>query len=488
MHLSKLTNHLPSFTIQNDADPFIHSLHMDHREVAAGSLFFCIKGYTVDGHDFAEKAVANGAVALVAEKELDVSVPVVIVRSSKRAMAVMSSFFYDFPTAKLKLIGVTGTNGKTTTTHLIDKILRDSGRKTGIIGTMYTKYLDKEIPVKNTTPESLVLQQHFSKMVTEGVETVAMEVSSHALVQGRVHGTQFDIAVFTNLSQDHLDFHGTMENYAQAKGLLFAQLGNGYHPANQPFAVLNVDDNVHLQLETMTAAPILTYGIHREADMMASDVQIDERGAAFTMTLGEEHVRVTMPMTGMFSVYNALAASSAAYLSGVSLQAIAASLSATSGVSGRFERVEVNQPFHVIVDYAHTPDSLENVLRTIREFAKGRISVVVGCGGDRDKTKRPVMASIAGKLADYVYLTSDNPRSEDPLAILQDMEQGMSGSDYKVIVDRKEAIYEAIRHAETDEVVLIAGKGHETYQTIGGVNHHFDDRLVAKEAVKECRT
>ncbi|MBU9712418.1 UDP-N-acetylmuramoyl-L-alanyl-D-glutamate--2,6-diaminopimelate ligase [Evansella tamaricis] len=486
--LDSLISALPSYVTDAVDYPMIKDLHMDSRDVTEGSLFFCISGYTVDGHDYAPQAVKNGAVAIISEKKLDgIDVPVIIVRNSKRAMAIISSCFYDYPTEKLKVIGVTGTNGKTTTTHLIEKILSDHHKKTGIIGTMYMRYDGKEVPVKNTTPESLLLQKGFSHMVESGVEAITMEVSSHALEMGRVHGTNFDVAVFTNLSQDHLDYHGTMERYAHAKGLLFAQLGNGYRNGNQPLAVMNMDDEYFTQLETMTAAPIMTFGINGEADMKAVDINIHEEGTNFKLVLGSNSVPVNMKMTGTFSVYNALAAAAACYSVGISLENISKSLASLEGVSGRFERVELNQPFHVIVDYAHTPDSLENVLHTIREFAKGKISVVVGCGGDRDKTKRPLMAEIAERLSDYVYLTSDNPRSENPMDILKDMEHGMKGKDYKVIKSRKEAIYEAVRNAETDEIILIAGKGHETYQTIGTVNHHFDDRLVAKEAVEECR-
>ncbi|ADU30853.1 UDP-N-acetylmuramoyl-L-alanyl-D-glutamate--2,6-diaminopimelate ligase [Evansella cellulosilytica] len=489
VQLRSLLNKLPSYEMvgDNNIDQSITDLHMDSREVTQGSLFFCISGYTVDGHDFATQAIEKGTVAIVAEKDLNVAVPVIKVTSSKRAMAIISSAFYDYPSSKLHLIGVTGTNGKTTTTHLIEKILRDAEKNTGIIGTMYMKYKDKEVAVNNTTPESLVLQKGFSTMVQEGVNVVTMEVSSHALELGRVHGTHFNVAVFTNLSQDHLDFHETMENYARAKGLLFAQLGNQFSDKSQPVAVLNRDDDTFDLLETMTAAPIISYGIKGNADLKASKIQLHEEGTSFNMSISNESCSVSMKMAGTFSVYNALAAAAAAYVSGIPLQAIGESLSNMDGVAGRFERVELEEDFHVIVDYAHTPDSLKNVLETIKEFAKGKVSVVVGCGGDRDKTKRPKMAAIAEELSDFVYLTSDNPRSEDPVSILKDMESGMKGSSYKVIVERRDAIYEAIRQAKKDEVILIAGKGHETYQTIGKENHFFDDRLVAKEAVEECQ-
>ncbi|WP_096189225.1 UDP-N-acetylmuramoyl-L-alanyl-D-glutamate--2,6-diaminopimelate ligase [Evansella halocellulosilytica] len=487
MYLHDLVALLPAYSLPNESNPFIQDLHMDSREVTEGSLFFCVPGYTVDGHDYAEQAISNGAVALVAEKPLDVDIPVVIVKDSKRAMAIVSAAYYEYPTKNLHMIGVTGTNGKTTTTHLIEKILTDAQKNIGMIGTMYMRYAEKEVPVKNTTPESLVLQKEFANMVREGVDTITMEVSSHALEQGRVHGCEFNIAVFTNLSQDHLDFHGTMERYGYAKGLLFAQLGNAYDQNKYKMAVINNDDEASERIKMMTAVPVLTYGIHSDADVKATNINVHETGTDFHVNIGEHSMPVRLKMAGTFSVYNALAALAAAYASGISLESICTSLEEVKGVSGRFERVEMNSPYHVIVDYAHTPDSLKNVLETIREFAKGKVTVVVGCGGDRDKTKRPKMAAVAEQLADFVYLTSDNPRTEDPLKILEDMETGMKGTDYKVIENRKSAIETAVQSAQRDEVILIAGKGHETYQTIGTTNYHFDDRVIAKKAAEEAK-
>ncbi|PYZ93244.1 UDP-N-acetylmuramoyl-L-alanyl-D-glutamate--2,6-diaminopimelate ligase [Salipaludibacillus keqinensis] len=483
--LKKLTEVLPTFKYIGEENPFIESLEMDSRKVEKGCLFFCIPGFTVDGHDYAEKAIQAGAVALVVEKELPLDVPMIKVRDAKRTMAILSAHFYQLPSSNLHMIGITGTNGKTTTTHVIHKIMSDHQVETAIIGTMYMKYKGKEIAVANTTPESLVLQKEYAHMVEAGVEAVTMEVSSHALELGRVHGTEFNIGVFTNLSQDHLDYHKTMEKYAQAKGLLFAQLGSSFSASNQNVAVLNLDDPYFSQLETMTAVPVLTYGMGEQADFRAVDVKIHENGADFTLQLGSEQYDIHLQMTGRFSVYNALAAAAATYASGVPMSSIQQSLADIPGVSGRFEKVEAEAPFHVIVDYAHTPDSLKNVLETIKEFAKGKVSVVVGCGGDRDRSKRPQMAAIAEELSDYVYLTSDNPRSEDPLSILSDMEKGMTGDEYQVINSRKEAIYKAVQQAEENEVILIAGKGHETYQIIGDHTYDFDDRLIAKEAIKE---
>ncbi|WP_416151832.1 UDP-N-acetylmuramoyl-L-alanyl-D-glutamate--2,6-diaminopimelate ligase [Salipaludibacillus sp. HK11] len=485
MPLKKLVDLLPAYNYIGEEDPLIESLEMDSREIKKGSLFFCVPGYTVDGHDFAEQAVQMGAVALVVEKELPVNVPMIKVRDVKRTMAILSAHFYQLPSSKMHMIGVTGTNGKTTTTHLIHKILSDYQVETAIIGTMYMKYKGKEVKVKNTTPESLVLQKEFSAMYNEGVKAVAMEVSSHALELGRVHGTGFNIGVFTNLSQDHLDYHVTMERYGQAKGLLFSQLGSSYDKSEQNVAILNMDDSFFNKLEIMTAVPILTYGIDSQADFRATEVNIHENGANFTLDFAGVNYDIDLQLTGRFSVYNALAAIATAYASGVPLASIQASLAQIPGVSGRFEKVDIDAPFHVIVDYAHTPDSLKNVLETIREFAKGKVSVIIGCGGDRDRSKRPKMASIAEELADFVYLTSDNPRSEDPLSIIREMETGMTKENYQVIENRKSAIFAAIQHAEENEVILIAGKGHETYQIIGNDTYEFDDRTVAMEAAKE---
>lgn len=468
--LDELIHHLQIYQKSLEQNPYITSITMDSREVTEGSLFICINGYTVDGHDFAEAAVKAGAAAILAERPLHVSVPVIIVKDTKRAMSLISNIFYDHPTTKLNLIGVTGTNGKTTTTHLIEKVLVDQKRKTGLIGTMYTKIGDQVFDTKNTTPESIVLQQSFSNMVDHGVETAIMEVSSHALHLGRVRGCDFNIAVFTNLSQDHLDYHETMEAYRNAKGLLFAQLGNTYDQTNVKVAILNGDDPASEEYEKMTTAQVITYGIDRECDVRATNIKITPNGTSFDLIAFDQKKNVSLKLIGKFSVYNVLAAIAACYVEGVSLESIIKSLEAVEGVSGRFEAVDVGQSYTVIVDYAHTPDSLENVLNTIKEFARGKVYVVVGCGGDRDKTKRPVMAKIASDYGDFVVLTSDNPRSEEPIQIIKDMESGLEAKNYKSIVDRKDAIIFAVNEASSGDIVLIAGKGHEAYQTIGNEN------------------
>ncbi|AKP79282.1 UDP-N-acetylmuramoyl-L-alanyl-D-glutamate--2,6-diaminopimelate ligase [Priestia aryabhattai] len=485
MDLRELLTHLHDFVQLPEQNIDITSIEMDSREVKPGALFICIDGYTVDGHSFAQMAVEKGAVAILAEKPVDVEVPVVRVKSTKRAMAVLADAFYNQPTQKMHLIGVTGTNGKTTITHLIEHIFKSQHKKTGLIGTIEIRIGDTSYDVKNTTPESLTLQKTFNQMVEENVEVAMMEVSSHALDLGRVHGCDFDVAVFSNLTQDHLDYHHTMEDYRRAKGLLFAQLGNAYNHTRPKFAVLNVDDVATEEYIKNTAATVITYGIDRESDIRATNIQITNSGTTFDLTTPTETVSVEMKLIGKFSVYNVLAATAACLVSGLPLSVIVEEIKVLEGVSGRFEVVDAQQDFTVIVDYAHTPDSLENVLKTVKEFAKRNIYVIVGCGGDRDRTKRPIMARIAAEYSTQAILTSDNPRSEDPLAILKDMEEGLDTDNYVTIADRAEAIRYAVETAHADDVIVIAGKGHETYQIIGKKVFDFDDREVARKMIEE---
>ncbi len=486
MKLHKLLQALPLVKLPTE-NPEIKNIVNDHRLVEDGSLFICIRGHVVDGHEFAQKAVERGASAILAEESLPLNVPVMIVNDTRRAMSILADYFYEQPTHNLKLIGVTGTNGKTTVTHILEKIFRDIGQKTGLIGTIHMKIGNRELETKNTTPDHLLLQQTFAEMVRENVNTAMMEVSSHALVQGRVNGCDFDVAIFTNLSQDHLDYHHTMEEYKRAKGLLFTKLGNTYEKEKPKFAVINADDQAGKQYAQDTSAFVVTYGIDKQADFTANKIIMDGKGTTFTLVTPEGKHQVTLQLMGKFSVYNVLAAISAAYVLNVPLEAIIRSVESVAGVPGRFEAVNGGQDFSVIVDYAHTPDSLENVLKTIQQFAKKRIFAIVGCGGDRDRGKRPLMAQIACSYATDPIFTSDNPRTEDPLAILAEMEKGATGNHYKIIPDRTEAIQRAIAAASQGDVVLIAGKGHETYQIIGDQVYDFDDRLVALKAMKELR-
>lgn len=463
----------------------ITSLEMDSREVAAGSLFICINGYTVDGHDFAKSAVENGACAIVAEKPLPVNVPVIVVRDTKRAMAILSDAFYGQPTHHLQLIGVTGTNGKTSTTHMIERILEYAGKKTGLIGTMYTKINNKTFNTKNTTPESITLQKTFKKMVDLNVDSAIMEVSSHALDMGRVRGCDYDVAVFTNLTQDHLDYHKTLDEYKHAKGLLFSQLGNAFDYQKPKWAVINIDDPAASYFSKITSARILTYSLKKQADVMAEQIEFSPNGTTFLLKTYAGAKKVTIPLLGQFNVYNVLAAAAASLAAGVSFEDTAGGINRLEGVRGRFEPVIAGQDFSVIVDYAHTPDSLENVLKTCRDMTENKLFVIIGCGGDRDKTKRPKMAQIAVTLADEAIFTSDNPRSEDALAIIKDMEEGVPGAYYHTISNREKAIFFAIANAKKGDTVLIAGKGHETYQLILDKVYEFDDLKIAEKAIQE---
>jgi UDP-N-acetylmuramoyl-L-alanyl-D-glutamate--2,6-diaminopimelate ligase len=470
-------------------DIHVQSVHMDSRKVVPGSLFVCIRGHRFDGHRFASQAVEKGAVAIVAEEEVDVDVPVIIVPDTRRALAYVADRFYDSPTCKLRLIGVTGTNGKTTTTHLIEHMLEESGYKTGRMGTINMKIGDKETPLTNTTPESLELQEAFANMVNSHCTHAVVEASSHAIHMGRVRGCNFGTVVFTNLTQDHLDYHGTMEAYKQAKGLLFAQLGNRIDPDDLKFAVLNADDPAADTYRTATPAQVLTYGVNVEnADIRARRIRLTPQGTTFDVTCYAGQTTVEVPLLGLFNVYNVLGAIGAGLAEGLSLEQMRDSLCTVPSVPGRMEPVDGGQDFSVVVDYAHTPDSLDNALRTVKEFAEGKIYCLIGCGGDRDRGKRPLMAQIAARHADMSVLTSDNPRSEDPQAILNDMIAGLISAEvpqnkYKSIVERQEAIEWAVKSAEPGDCILIAGKGHETYQDIGGNMFDFDDREQALQFI-----
>ena len=495
MRLVELASLFTVSRIIGDPDTDISGIETDSRKVKPGDLFICLPGHTVDGHQFAAQAVQQGAKALVVERDVDVpGVPKLVVKDSRFAMAVISNHFFGYPSQELKLIGVTGTNGKTTTTFLIEHILRNHGFRTGLMGTIQMKIGDCVFDVKNTTPDALELQKNFRRMADIGTDYCVMEVSSHALEQGRVKGCDFRTALFTNLTQDHLDYHRTMDKYREAKGLLFARLGNTFsrQASSRKFAVLNADDPASSYFQKQTSAEVITYGIDNAADVRAENIRMTGQGTEFTVKSFAGEARVALQLFGRFNVYNALGAIAATLVEGVPLSVVTASLEQVKGVPGRFESVREGQDFLVIVDYAHTPDSLENVLKTITDFAAARIICVVGCGGDRDRGKRPIMAQIAARYSDYTIITSDNPRSEDPEQIMREMEkglidQGVSRQCYELIADRKKAIEKAVEMASPKDVVLIAGKGHETYQEIQGVRHDFDDRLVAKNAIRRIR-
>ncbi|MDO3409208.1 UDP-N-acetylmuramoyl-L-alanyl-D-glutamate--2,6-diaminopimelate ligase [Saccharibacillus sp. CPCC 101409] len=491
MLLKQLASQLTGARLIGSGETECTGIEIDSRKVKAGDLFICLPGFTVDGHDYAKQAEESGAAALVVQRELDTDLPQLLVRDSRTVMAVLANVFYNEPSRRMRLIGVTGTNGKTTTSYLIERIMQDHGVKTGLIGTIQMRYDGEVFPMSGTTPESLGLQRSFADMAERGVECCVMEVSSHALEQGRVKGTDYRTAIFTNLSQDHLDYHHTMEEYRAAKGLFFARLGNRLplEPSERKYAVLNADDDASEYFRKITAAEAVTYGVENDCDVRASRIQITAKGTSFHVDTFRGSADVQLRMVGKFNVYNALAAITAALIEGVELERIKASLESVAGVDGRVEAVDAGQPFAIVVDYAHTPDGLENVLRTVCEFAEKRVLCVFGCGGDRDRTKRPIMGRIAAKYSDLAFVTSDNPRTEDPDAILKDIEAGLieDGVDpgkYTLIVDRAEAIRRAVEEAQPGDVVLIAGKGHETYQLVGKQVLDFDDRIVAAEAVR----
>jgi UDP-N-acetylmuramoyl-L-alanyl-D-glutamate--2,6-diaminopimelate ligase len=487
LKLAALLSALPFYEPQADHEQInINGLTIDSRDVESGNLFICINGALVDGHRFASQAEEQGAAAILAERPLDVNVPVILVKDTLRASAALATHFYGHPSKEMRIVGITGTNGKTSMTYLLESIFRANAEATGVIGTIQMKIKEETYPVKNTTPDALFLQKGFRKMVDQGVDTAVIEVSSHALDMGRVHGTDLDVAVFTNLSQDHLDYHNSFEDYFHAKSLLFSQLGNTFDPNKPKFAVINTDDRYAEALIKSTAQPVCSYGIEKQADIMATDIELAANGTSFRLHTPKGEATINSKLMGKFNVYNMLAAVGAALCSGVPFETICSALCETTGVAGRFEPVAAGQRFGVIVDYAHTPDSLENVLTTIKSFVKGKIITVVGCGGDRDKTKRPLMAGTAVQYSDTAIFTADNPRTEDPHAIIEDMIAGLDEQAYVVVPERAEAIKRAVAIAEADDIVLIAGKGHETYQIVGDQVLDFDDRLVAAEAIKHA--
>jgi UDP-N-acetylmuramoyl-L-alanyl-D-glutamate--2,6-diaminopimelate ligase len=473
-----------SVEVRGDPERRITGLAYDSRGVAPGHLFFCIPGTTSDGHDFAAQAVAAGAGALCVERPLEIDVPQVVVSDARKTMGRVAACFYGNPVEDLLVLGVTGTNGKTTTAFLLDSILRADGQKTGLIGTIETRIGEEMEPGVRTTPESLDLQALFGKMRDRGVTAVAMEVTSHALVLHRVEGTHFRAAGFTNLSQDHLDFHHGMEDYFEAKRMLFTgELTDR--------GAINVDDDYGRRLFERSDVPVIGFGVSDEAEVRADAVSFDPSGTRFRIRSPKGDLDVVTHLIGGFNVSNCLAAAAVALQAGIGLDAIEKGLSSLEAVPGRFEAVDAGQPFSVVVDYAHTPDSLDNVLRAARGATRsGRVLCVFGCGGDRDRGKRPLMGSVAARLADVIAVTSDNPRSEDPHAIIDQILEGVIAElpegPHLVTADRAEAIHQVISLAREGDVVVIAGKGHETGQEFADRTVPFDDRVVAREALADA--
>jgi UDP-N-acetylmuramoyl-L-alanyl-D-glutamate--2,6-diaminopimelate ligase len=451
----------------------IADLAYDARDATAGSLFFCVPGSRADGHDFAATAVANGAVALVVQRPLELQVPQLVVQDARRAMGVAADEFFGRPTQELELAGVTGTNGKTTTAFLLYSILAAGGRRPGLLGTIESRVGGERRPALRTTPEAIDLQRSFREMLDGGDRSCALEATSHGSELGRLDRVRFSALVFTNLTQDHLDFHGTIERYFDAKRRLFT--------AERPPSAINIGDPYGRRLaeELQGHDRLVTFGFADDAELRPESLDLGPRGARFTA----DGVELETRLRGRFNVENVLGAVAAARLLGIEDEAIARGVRELRGVPGRFEAVDEGQPFAVLVDYAHTPDSLENVLRTARDLAQNRLICVFGCGGDRDRGKRPLMGRIASELADLAIVTSDNPRSEEPDAIIGEIVAGAAG-DVEVEPDRREAIARAIDAAQEGDVVVIAGKGHEQGQQFADRTVPFDDRDVAREALR----
>ncbi|HET6351906.1 MAG TPA: UDP-N-acetylmuramoyl-L-alanyl-D-glutamate--2,6-diaminopimelate ligase [Coriobacteriia bacterium] len=446
-------------------------------KVVAGDVFFCVRGFAADGHDYAEAALDAGAAGLVVERELSLDVPQFKVANARIALARAARAFHGDPSSKLSLVGITGTNGKTTTTYLTDCILQTAGKTTALVGTVETVVAGVREASSRTTPESADLQALFGRMVDAGVDAAVMEVSSHAIDLHRVEATHFAVAAFTNLTQDHLDFHRTMEQYSGVKRRLFTEL-------DVEKRVINLDDPFGRELAE--ACPgAMTVGRFEPADITSSDEHLDAMGSGFTLNtpLGSAHVR--LPLAGAYNISNALVAAGCALGLGLPLETVVEGLQSAPQVPGRLERVECGQDFAVVVDYAHTPDSVEKALAAMREVTDGRVIVVFGCGGDRDPDKRPLMGAAAAAGSDHAIITSDNPRSEDPVGIILQVEDGFrgTGASYELEVDRRTAIRKAIEQAAPGDSILIAGKGHEDYQIFADRIVHFDDREEAREAL-----
>ena len=472
--LQELVALAPRHELRGDPTARVADVTYRSGDVRPGSLFFCVPGANVDGHDFAAEAVRAGANALVVERPLPLDVPQVVVRSVREAMGPISAELFGRPADRLTLVGVTGTNGKTTTTYLLESVFRAAGLVPGLIGTTGARVDGRAVPLPRTTPEAPDLQRLLARMVEEGVGAAAMEVSSHGLDQHRVSGIRYSCAVFTNLTQDHLDYHGSMETYFAAKARLFT-------PETAERSVVNTDQEEGRRL-LRPDLPVITFGLEPGAEVRAIDVDATASGVAFRV--GELKVRSSL--RGTFNVANCLAALAAARSVGIPDRVAVEGIAALSGVPGRVEPVEAGQGFLVLVDYAHTPDGIENVLRAARPLASGRVIVVLGCGGDRDRGKRPLMGRAATGLADHTVITSDNPRSEDPLAIIAEIEPGAveGGGAYTIEPDRRAAIRAAVREARTGDVVVIAGKGHETGQEFADRTVPFGDRDVAAEELR----
>lgn len=479
MELKEVLNGIDFELLQGDMQQEINKIVYDSRNVEAGDLFICIEGFAADGHKYIRSAFEKGAKVIVCQRMVEDLPPCIVLRvkDTRKALASLAANYYHHPEKQLKIIGITGTNGKTTSTYMMKSILEEAGFKVGLIGTIANYIGEKRIPSHRTTPESLELQQLFREMVEEKVQYCVMEVSSHSLELDRVYGIKFAEGIFTNLTRDHLDFHKTFENYFNAKMKLFISSSN---------TIINVDDEYGLRVQTESQGTQLTYGIEREADVTASAITMHAKGVDFALRYDSKSIPIQLNLPGRYNIYNALGSAAACLHQGIPLEIVQKSLRKVL-VPGRCEIVRKDQQlgYEVIIDYAHTPDGLENILKTAREFTKGRLISVFGCGGDRDKTKRPLMGEIGSQLSDIAVITSDNPRSEDPNLIIDDIVAGIKENNYSIIPDRRDAIKEAMKMAQKDDVIVVAGKGHEDYQILKDKVIPFDEREVIAEIIKE---
>ncbi|MEF9951808.1 MAG: UDP-N-acetylmuramoyl-L-alanyl-D-glutamate--2,6-diaminopimelate ligase [Clostridium sp.] len=479
MNITNLIKGLESVeVIGKDRD--VSKLCFSTKDIENDSLFFAIVGLNVDGHTFVNKAIEEGATAVVVSKDVEVSgdVTVIKVKDTREAMSLISSNFYNRPSDSMDIVGFTGTNGKTTSTFMMKSILENAGKKPSLVGTIVNIIGDTSHEAKRTTPESRDLQEMFSQMVEAGSDSCIMEVSSHSLDLKRVYGVNFNVGVFTNLTQDHLDYHRDMDSYFEAKMALFE---------DSEKVVINIDDEYGKKAAERYSTKVLTYGLTNEAMLYAEDITISSTGTEFTVYYNGENTKISLHLPGKFNVYNSLGCIGAALLMGLSLETIKVGLESLLSVPGRSEKIASDKGFTLIIDYAHTPDGLTNILSSTREYTKGRLIALFGCGGDRDRTKRPLMGKAAGDIADFCIVTSDNPRSEEPALIVEDIMPGVkeSGCEYVIIVDRKEALKYAIDNAKKDDVIVVAGKGHETYQILKDKTIDFNEKEIVLQFLKE---
>ncbi|MBB4824125.1 UDP-N-acetylmuramoyl-L-alanyl-D-glutamate-L-lysine ligase [Sporosarcina luteola] len=488
MNTEHLLSIMPIQRIEGQLPPNVTDLAVNSRAVNAGGMFVCIKGFTVDGHQYAQQAVEQGARVVIASETVDVDtdkVAVVYVEDTARSIALLAPRFYGFPSKRMTMIGVTGTNGKTSVSNLIHSILQEANIKSAVTGTIGFNLDGQLYETDNTTTDVLTTQQMISQAAEEGCEVMTLEVSSHGLVEGRLSGTEFDIAIFTNLTHDHLDFHGSMENYGNAKGLLFAQLGQDLEKFK--YAILNADDPWSERMRMMTPYPVLTYGVQKEAMFKASDIQMEAGATTFTLTCPEGTYPVRTKLIGEFNVYNALAAIAALVAKGMQTKDIIKHLSAVSPAKGRMQKIETELPVTMFVDYAHSPDAIEKAIQSVLPYKQqgSKLIFLIGTGGNRDRKKRPVMAEKAS-VADYVILTTDDPRHEPYETILSELEAGMTHHQYACIGDRAKAVQHAIAVANPGDMIIFAGKGHEDFQIIGNEKlPHSDTEIALQEAEKK---